>query len=241
MPCELLCRPFHPFHPFAPHPLARYRHPLNLRRRARHAPALHHATSHRPRTALARFIRFIRFPAPHRLAPHASPGVRGSRNAAFETGVGNFRPWEPPAGATEPSDAADVSGRRAENAWLKSRHLPVAPSAKQGAALPRPAALSGAAAGGATAARNGNSRETDSRPPHLRSYQTRIKPTAPRHAPAMSARPTWLDTLAQCSVTASAEVSTGELFMVSAQEKEWAEQLMRRCARSASWYSGGAP
>eukprot|EP00966_Prymnesium_polylepis_P143412 3310715-Prymnesium_polylepis.1 len=79
------------------------------------------------------------------------------------------------------------------------------------------------------------------RPPQSRAYQSRIRPAAQARQPAgISARPTWLDTLGQCSVGVSSEMSTGELFMVSAQEKEWAEQLMRRCARSATWYAGGA-
>ena len=35
-----------------------------------------------------------------------------------------------------------------------------------------------------------------------------------------------------------AEVDPSTLFLVAAEEKEWAEQLMKRCAHSASWYMG---
>ena len=52
----------------------------------------------------------------------------------------------------------------------------------------------------------------------------------------MPRKPRWLDSLGGSAAHDEGELDPAVLFSVAAQEKEWAETLMKKCTSSASWY-----
>ncbi|KAL1511566.1 hypothetical protein AB1Y20_006360 [Prymnesium parvum] len=162
-------------------------------------------------------------PSPNGAGPRAALSLGGGvRRQALEGGALLAAPqscrYVPLARSCEPMESAmAASAKQAEDAWLKARAAPKASANSQRAA-------------GNTAMPKGPTEY------QAQTYKSRID-SAPRREPrGVSVRPSWLDSLGKRAVAIAPKLTYQEVLAMTAQEKDWAENLMSRCSNSASWY-----